>query len=60
MYYWRRDTQHNDIQQRDTQHIGLISDIHHNETQHNDTWNNNTAIMLNVVELNVTFYLLLC
>ncbi len=34
---WRHDTQHNDIQYNDTQHIGLISDI-----QLYDTWHNNT------------------
>jgi len=31
IYFWRYDTQHNDIQGDDTQH----NDIHRNDTQHN-------------------------
>ncbi len=50
----RHDTQHNDIQRK-----GLICDIVHNDTQHNDT-QHNYAIMLNVIELSVMIYLLVC
>ncbi len=60
----RHDTQHNDIQRK-----GLICDIEHNDTQHNDTQHKDTqhndthhnyAIMLNVIELSVMIYLLVC
>jgi demethoxyubiquinone hydroxylase (CLK1/Coq7/Cat5 family) len=46
----RHDTQHNNIQQNDAQHKGLISHFQLNDTKHNnDTQHNNIAIMVNVI-----------
>ncbi len=50
---WCHDTQHNDIQHNDTQHKWIICNIQHNDIQYNKT-----AIMLNVIMLNVGFDLL--
>ncbi len=41
-FFWRHDTQHNDIRPKDTQHKGLISDNEHNGIQHNETQHNDT------------------
>jgi hypothetical protein len=53
----RHDTQHNDIQQNDTLHKGLIYDTNLgiNDTQHNNTTITLSVIMLSGIMLSVTF-----
>ncbi len=57
---WRHDTQYKDIQHNDTQHKGIIWDIHHKDTQHSNTlslywmslcWVSFFIVMLNAIML---------